>query len=518
MKKPDLSKLPHEPGCYLYKDSRGTIIYIGKAKDLKNRVSSYFNKIHEIERTNVLVKNIVDFDFIVTSNEVEALLLENNLIKKYNPKYNIDLRDSKRYAFIEKTYEKFPRFRVARTNKVKGKIFGPFVSAKMRDDVLDTINRTFKLRTCNHLPKRGCLRYSIGLCSAPCVGKIEEDEYLGAIKSAEMVLKGKVNDLLSIVDKKMKKASKDDNFEKAIEYRDIKESLLRLNDKQKVERQKKFDEDVVNYEVRDGIVYLLVFNIYKGTLHDKQEFVFDYYDGFFEDFLSRFYSEQKIPKKIVLSESVSDSLIGYLCKVANKRIEVTVPQKGDLKQLMKLVKKNIEISFFYDLGRLEELQKGLKLSSLPYVIECFDISHLSGTSIVASMVQFRNGKSDKSNYRRFKLKTVFDNDDFASMREVVRRRYSKLKKDGEAFPDLIVVDGGLGQLNSALGVLEELGVKIPIVSLAKRLEEVYVPGKDETIKLNRKNKGRLLLQAIRDEAHRFAIGYNRLLRKKSLFN
>ncbi len=517
MVKINLSKIPHEPGCYLYKDNNENIIYVGKAKDLKKRVSSYFNKKHEIERTNVLVSKIEDIDFIVTSNEVEALLLENNLIKKYTPKYNVDLRDSKRYAFIEKTNEKFPRFKIARTNKVKGKLFGPFVSAKVRDDILETINRTFKLRTCNNLPKKICLRYSIGLCSAPCVGKINEYEYLDSVRNSEMVLRGQIGELQKIVIEKMQLASDEGDFERAIYYRDVKESLLRLHDKQSVERQKKFDEDIINYEVRDEKVYLLVFGIHKGILEEKEEFVFDYYEEFFEDFLGGLYSERKIPKKIILPIKVSRDYEEFLSELGGRSVKCIVPEKGELKSLLELVKKNIEISFFYDLSRVEELKKSLELDDLPYVIECFDISHLSGTNIVASMVQFRNGKPDKNNYRRFKMKTVFDNDDFASMREVIGRRYSGLIKSGESFPDLIVVDGGLGQLNSALGVLEELGIKIPIVSLAKKMEEVYVPGRKETIRLSSKNKGRLLLQAARDEAHRFAIGYNRLLRKKTMF-
>ena len=513
MNKNDLLKLPHSPGCYLYKDKNNTIIYVGKAKDLKKRVSSYFNRKDLDIKTKVLVSKIVEVDFIVTNTEVEAFLLENNLIKKHQPKYNIDLKDSKRYASIEKTNEEYPKFKIARKNYDKGKIFGPFTSAKERDYILETLNKTFKLRTCNHLPKKECLRYHIGFCSAPCINKITKDEYQFRINSAENILQGKTSEIIKIIETKMQDCSKQKNYEKAIECREIINSLKLLKEKQEVERQKKFDEDIINYKIKDNKVYLLLFKIYKGILDEKQEFVFDYSETFFEEFLSAFYSENTIPKKIIVPEIVNENLQDYFSNIAKHKVEIVIPQKGELKELLELVAKNIDISFFNDIQRVEILQKTLGLNQIPTTIECFDISHLSGTKIVASMVQFKNGKPNKSNYRKFKLKTVISNDDFASMREVVYRRYSRLKRENQPMPDLIVIDGGLGQLNCALESLNKLDIKIPIISLAKKLEEIYVPGREETIKLDNKNKGRLLLQAIRDEAHRFAITFNRSLRK-----
>lgn len=509
----NIADLPTNPGCYLYKDKNNKVIYIGKAKNIKKRVNSYFHKKDLDIKTAKLVSNIVEVDFIITNSELDAFLLENNLIKKYKPKYNIDLRDSKRYAYIERTDEKFPRFIIARTNKTKGKAFGPFVSSKERDYILNTINRTFKFRTCKILPKRECLRYNIGICSGPCINKITEEEYMNNVKIAESVLLGNVENIIKDTQVKMKKLSKGKEYEKAIEYREIIHSLNSLKQRQEVERQKKYNEDIINYQIKGNTVYLLLFNIYKGMLNDKQEFVFDYKKDFIEEFLSRYYSENDVPKKIVLPVKISESLEYYINKKAKHKVVIVVPQRGELKSLLELVKKNVEVSFFSNFKKLEILSKELNLNTIPYIIECFDVSHLYGTLIVASMVQFKNGNPEKSNYRKYKIKTIDYNNDFASIKEVIYRRYYKLQKEMLPMPDLIVVDGGLGQLNSALDSLNKLSLKIPIISLAKQLEEIYIPGKKETIKLDNKNQGRLLLQAIRDEAHRFAINYNRSLRK-----
>lgn len=514
----NLSKLPNEPGCYLYKDKNSRVIYVGKAKDLKKRVKSYFNKKNYDSKTKALVENISKVDFIITNNEIEAFLLENNLIKKYKPKYNINLKDSKRYAFIEETNETFPRFRISRVNKSKNKLYGPFVSAKMRDYVLDIVNKTFKLRTCNKLPKRECLRYSIGLCSAPCIKKIKKEDYLKDVQAARKVILGNSEKLIKDYKQQMKKYSDKKEYEKALDFKNKINALEMLNEKQSVEKQKTYNEDIINYMIRNDKVYLLIFNINKGLLENKQEFIFEYHDEFFEEFLNRYYSENNIPTKIILPSEVDESLRVYIQSKVDKKIEFVIPKRGELKKLLELVKKNIEISFFGKLETLKKLKQILKLPQIPYIIECFDISHLSGTNIVASMVQFRNGISSKTNYRRFKLKTVYQNDDFASMREVIKRRYSRLIREKEEFPDLILVDGGKGQLNMTLKVLEELNIKIPTISIAKKFEEIYLPSKEGPIKLHHKNKVRLLLQEIRDEAHRFAINYNRLLRKKSLIS
>ncbi len=517
MKKPQLLQdIPSRPGCYIYKNDAKKVIYVGKAKDLKKRVFSYFSKKNHDSKTLALVSHIKDIDFIVTDNELEALILENNLIKKYKPKYNIDLKDSKSYAFIEKTNETYPRFILSRGGKSGKDLFGPFVSAQNRDYLLELINKTFKIRTCRTLPKRVCLRHAIGLCSAPCIKEISKEDYMEDVESAILVLKGKTRDLIKDLIGKMETASVNQEFERAIAYRNQINGLTMLEEKQKVQRARKYNEDIINYIVRDSKVFLLIFNIHKGMLENKQEFVFNETPRFFEEFLTRYYSENKIPKIIVVPHSQPKLISDFLSIQKKSKVKIVVPQKGDLKNLLDLVYKNVEISFFGDFSRLEELRRVLKMQEIPKTIECFDISHLSGTSGVGSMVQFRNGKPDKSNYRRFKIRSFEGNDDFAGMREVIERRYKKLVKENLELPNLIVVDGGAGQLSSAMNILKKLNLKIPVISLAKKEEEIYIPGEDEPLKLFRKNKARLLLQAIRDEAHRFAINYNRLLRKKSL--
>jgi len=511
-----LDRLPKNPGCYLFKDNLDRIIYIGKAKDLSKRVKSYFQKTHEDEKTKSLVKNISSVDFFVTDSEVEALILENNLIKKHKPKYNIDLKDSKRYAYIRKTSEEFPRFLIARKREGEGKFFGPFVNAASRDNVLETVQKIFKIRTCKRLPKRECLRYSIGLCSAPCTNKISKEDYLKDVKSAEMVLLGKIKDLVKKLNKKMDEFSRRENFELAIFTREKIKALENLLERQKMQRQKEYDEDIINYIVHKDCVYLLLFQSRRGILENKFEFEFEESENLLEEFLLRYYSENEIPKEIILPEEVEKSIRDYFRKISGKKIDITVPKKGAKRDLLELVKKNIEINLFGDADKLKDLREKLSLNETPKIIECFDISHLSGTSTVASMVQFRNAKAYKNNYRRFKIRTVDKIDDFASMKEVVRRRYYRLKKEGGEFPNLILIDGGKGQLSSALGALNELELKIPVISIAKREEEIFVPGKSEAIVLDKKSKALRFLQEVRDEAHRFAIKYNRLLRSKKI--
>lgn len=512
----NLSTLPKNPGCYLFKDNSNSIIYIGKAKNLKKRVSSYFQKKDHDEKTKKLVAQIENFDFIVTRNEVEALVLENNLIKKHKPKYNIDLKDSKKYAYIEITKEDFSRLIIARNKDVNGKLYGPFVSAQTRDYILNFLRRTFKIRTCKNLPKKKCIRYDIGLCSAPCINKISKKEYENDIKSIEEILKGKVSSVIIELEKKMEIASSKKEFEKAIELRNQIYSIKGLKEKQMVERQKKYDEDVINYLVKNEIIYLTIFNVYKGVLENKQEFVFDNSENFFEEFLIRYYNNNSIPKEIIVPVEVDNSLEEYFKKISKKKIKFIIPKKGDKKILLDLVKQNIELSNFSEEKKLVELKNKLNLQEIPNVIECFDISHLSGEEMVGSMVQFRNGAPYNSNYRKFKIKSVEGIDDFASIKEIVYRRYFRLVKEKKELPNLIVVDGGLGQLHYAQKALDELKIKIPTIGLAKREEEIYLPN-GKILRLNKKNIGLLLLIRIRDEAHRFAIKFQRQRRGKKLF-
>jgi len=513
---PNPTKIPHNPGCYIFLDDVKNIIYVGKAKDLKKRVSSYFNRKDLDVKTQAMLAQAKDIDFIITNNEIEALILENNLIKKNTPKYNIDLKDSKRYAYLEIVKEKFPRLLLARKTKSEGKLFGPFTSAQKRDYVKDVLTKNFKIRTCTKFPKKPCLRYHIGICDAPCAGKQSEEKYNENIRAVEMILKGKSNQILKILDKRMRNASNTQDFERSLEFREQIKAIKWLNEKQNMERQKQYNEDIINYIVKKDKIYLMLFNIHEGILENKKDFEFSYIENFLEEFLVQYYSEAVVPKEIILPREIDESIAKFLEKISNQKVIISMPQKGEKKELLELVKKNIEIQFFREKEKLEDLQKKINLEEIPEVIECFDVSHLSGTSSVASMVQFRGAIPDKSNYRRFKLKTIEGIDDFAAMAEVVRRRYYKLVQEKSQLPNLIVIDGGIGQLSYAIKELEKLDVKVPIISLAKKQEEIYIPGKSKPIKLDKKSKGLLLLIAIRDEAHRFAIKYNRLLRSKKL--
>jgi len=512
----DVKSLPISSGCYLFKDESGKIIYIGKAKNIKKRVKSYFQKDNLDSKTQNLVKNIDSVDIIATDNEFEALILENNLVKKHQPKFNIDLKDAKSFAYIQLTKEEFPRVLLVRRRIGIGKYYGPFVSAHERDYILHFLRKTFALRTCKKMPKKPCLRYHIKICDAPCIGLITKEYYARKIDNVKLVLSGKSNKLLKKLDGEMNSASEMLDFEKALMLRNQIASLEHLNEKQKMQRQKKYNEDILNYVIKDGKVYLILFNIFKGTLVNKNEFVFDFHNEFLEEFIVRYYSENSIPKEIILPKSVSDSVIEFLSQKKKSKVKTLVPKHGEKKQLLSLVLKNIDITFFSDTKKIEELKKKLNLHETPTVIECFDISHLSGTSTVGSMVQFRNGKPDKNNYRRFKIRTVEGIDDFSAISEIIRRRYTRLKKYNEEYPNIIVIDGGKGQLSAALKELDKLELKIPIISIAKQFEEIYLPGMSDPICLAKKEKALQFIQEIRDEAHRFAIKYNRLLRKKEL--
>lgn len=512
----NLEKIPSSPGCYFFLDESKKIIYVGKAKDLRKRVTNYFTKKDHDHKTQIMIEQIKGYDFIATNTEVEALILENNLIKKNSPKYNIDLKDSKRYAYLELTNEKFPRLIIARKTKSDGKLYGPFTSGQKRDYIMDFLIKNFKIRTCSVLPKKPCLRYHIGLCDAPCVGLIDEKDYMENIKAAEMVLNGKTHEIIKMLEVKMKEYSKNKNYESAQVIKNKIEALEYLEEKQNMERQKKYDEDVINYVVKQNKVHLILFNVHRGILENKRDFEFDFKDNFFEEFIVQYYSENPIPQEIIVPEEVDNSLEEYLTKIKGKNVKFNVAKKGEKKDLLELVLKNIELNFFIDEEKLVDLQKRLNMQNTPKVIECFDISHLSGTSTVASMVQFRNAKPYKQNYRRFKIRSVSGIDDFASIAEVVRRRYKKLIAENQRMPDLIIIDGGIGQLNFALNELKKLNLKIPIISIAKQFEEIYTPEKEKPLKLDKTTSALKLIQNIRDEAHRFAIKYNRLLRSKEM--
>ena len=510
----DYNTLPHTPGCYLFSDNAGAILYVGKAKDLRKRVASYFTKTDHDAKTSRLVGNIASIDFMVTTTEAEALLLENNLIKRHLPKYNIDLKDAKRYAFIEMTKEEYPRIGIARRTSDGAQYFGPFVSAAERDAVLKVVKRIFTLRSCRKLPKRACLRYHLQSCSAPCIGAVSAEDYRKHAENAAMFLRGKGTELARQLKAEMEEQSARQEFERALILRNQIRAIERLSERQQVEKVRKADEDVIAYRKAEGTVYLMVFSFEKGRLVQKQEFSFEAGEDFLEEFLVQFYADRVPPAGIILPEPAGEAIGAYLAERRGRPVTVTVPKAGDKKKLVDLVLANIDHIFLSDELKTGELKDSLSLPHSPSVIECFDISHLSGTSMVGSMVQFRNGKPDKKNYRRFQIRTVEGIDDFAAIGEVVKRRYTRLKEENAKFPDLIVIDGGRGQLSSAHDVLAGLSLDIPVIALAKREEEIY--RKDEILPLRLDPRGLALryLQEIRDEAHRFAVTYHKLLRSR----
>jgi len=513
----DPATLPDDPGCYLFSDGAGAIIYIGKAKNLRKRVTRYFQKTDHDPKTRNLIARIASVSIMMTNTETEALLLENNLIKKHQPRYNIDLKDAKRFAYIELTREPFPRIGFARrTSTADATYFGPFVSATERDALLRVIKRVFRLRSCRKLPKRACLRYHMKSCSAPCIGVISEEDYHTQVERAATLLKGKGGELLTSLRSEMAEYSASQDFERAILLRNQIGAIEHLTERQHVERPKETDQDVIAYTIADDTVFLMVFSVEKGLLSGKQEYSFDNREDFFEEFLVQYYADRTPPAELILPHEVDEALSGYLAEQKGRNVLVTVPKIGEKKKLLELVEKNIGQAFLKNELKVKDLQAALDLPDPPEVIECFDISHLSGTSMVGSMVQFRNGVPDKKNYRRFKIRTIEGIDDFASIAEIVKRRYHRLLEENTDLPDLIIIDGGKGQLSAARDVLQGLDLAIPVIAIAKREEEVYVPGEMLPRKFDPKGMALRYIQEIRDEAHRFAIAYHKLLRGKKM--
>lgn len=514
MQENDLEKIPHEPGCYLYKDREGRVIYVGKAKDLRKRVSSYFKKNGLDPKTECLVENISSIDYIITSNEKEALILENNLIKKHLPKYNIDLRDSKRYAYIMLTKEDFPRLVIARRKSEDGNYYGPFTSAEKRDALMRMSNNILRMRTCKKIPKKPCLRAHMGSCTAPCAGRITKEQYGLQVEDVKKLLSGKNRELSSDLRRRMAEAAKNREYESAKALRDQIAGVEFLQERQNMETDRKYDQDIINYVVDGPLVHLAVFNAERGILSGKDEYDFDYRPDFLEEFILQYYDSGSIPKEILVPEEAGDALASYLTEKRGAPVKIIVPQKGEKKDLLDLVKKNVEKLYKEDELNLQDLREKLGLEKNPRIIECFDISHIQGADSVGSMVRFLDGKPDKGNYRRFKIKTIEGIDDPAMIAEVVGRRYKRLLEEKKELPDLIVIDGGRTQLSAAYKELKNLGLRIPVIGLAKRLEELYFPGLAEPQRIDHKTRALKLLQRVRDEAHRFAVKYHRLLRKK----
>jgi len=512
----DTTHIPEEPGSYLFLDESGTVIYVGKAKNLRKRVQSYFTKKGLDPKTAVLVDAIRSVDFIATANETEAFILENTLIKRHQPKYNIDLKDAKSYAFIHISGDPFPRIGIARKAGAEGKYFGPFVSARERDRLLAMVKKIFGLRSCRRLPKRACLRYHINTCPAPCIGEITEEAYAERVRQAEEVLKGRTKELICDLKARMERLSRNCEFESAITIRETITALEHLSGRRMAARRKDSEGDVIQYRITGGEVFLLLFHQRNGTLVEKEEFRFNDTPGFLSEFLVQYYSDHEVPGEVILPEPVDDAIAGYLAELRGKQVTITVPKQGAKRELLELAAKNVDLTWFSGVERVKALRRTLRLAADPEVIECFDISHLSGTAAVGGMVRFVGGKPDKRGYRRFSLKRAVGGDDPDSIREVVSRRYSRLVAEDGEMPDLIVIDGGKAQLFAAYAELKKLDLDIPVIAIAKREEEIYLPKLPYPLPVPADDPASLLIQEIRDEAHRFAVSYNRIKRRKKV--
>lgn len=546
--KESLKLLPSLPGCYIYYNKDNEIIYVGKAKILKRRVKSYFTKKHDSVKVQVLVSQIDRLEYIITNTEVEALILESHLIKKHKPKYNILLKDDKKYPYFLVTDEDFPRISIVRKknmNPEKGRYYGPYTDIRAMHSTLDFLKKIFPLKQCK-TPKfkdRPCLYYQIGRCLAPCQNLVTSEEYKAVVHQAELFLSGKQSELMKQLMEQIQKYSDSLQFEKAARLRDSYLDLKKTLEKQKVVYENtKLNEDIIALAADEGIFAIVILMVREGRLIDKKDFVFDVEEEdrteFFATFFKEYYSTLTLgyPDKIVSNEleAVGEKALyeEWLEILAQKKVKISYGKSAQGKELQMLADKNADVVLqnakitkmskirddFNEIGSY--LAEKLNLKNFPHRMECYDISHIQGTNTVASMVTFINGVKKKSEYRKFKVKSTEGKpDDFLSMKEVLTRRLTRLGEEKWEKPDLIIIDGGKGQLSSVMEIIKELGVKdIDVVSLAKRNEEVFLPNKSTPVILPRNSSALFLFQRIRDEAHRFAITYHRQLRSKSMKN
>ena len=528
-----LELLPDSPGCYIHKDKNGTIIYVGKAKNLKNRVRSYFRGSHDT-KTEHLVSEIDDFEFIVTESNTEALLLEINLIQENMPKYNIRLKDGKSYPFIKITNEKYPRLLITReVKKDNAQYFGPYSDVGAANEIKQLLDRIFPFRKCTVMPNKVCLYYHIHQCLAPCVFDVDPKIYKEMSEDVSKFLNGGEDKIIHELEDKMNTAAANLEFEKAGEYRDLIKSVGLLRTKQSVINNDLKDRDIFGYATLNGWMCVQVFFVRQGKLIERDVNMFPYYNDADEDFLTyigQFYQEDNhfIPKEIFIPQNIDENSVKILTNT-----KVIQPSRGEKKKLVNLATKNAEVSLKqkFDLaeknvektqGAVENLGNILGIPK-PVRIEAFDNSNTMGTNPVSAMVVFVNGKPSKKDYRKYKIKTVTGPDDYASMKEVIDRRYSRVIKDNLPLPDLIVIDGGEGQVNAAREVLYgKLGLDIPIAGLAKndkhQTHDILFGDPLEVIPLSRQSQEFFLLQRIQDEVHRFAISFHRQLRSKNSFS
>lgn len=531
--KSKLELLPTSPGCYIHKDKNGTIIYVGKAKNLRNRVRSYFRGSHDT-KTEALVSEIVDFEFIVTESNIEALLLEINLIKENKPKYNIMLKDDKSYPFIKITNERYPRLIITRQVKKDGGLyFGPYPDVGAANEIKRLLDRIFPFRKCTNPPSKVCFYYHIGQCMAHTICKKDETYFKSMAQEVSDFLKGQDNKIIDELKGKMAAAAQTMEFERAAEYRDLIQAIGTLRTKQRVMAKDLQNRDVFGYYVDKGWMCVQVFFVRQGKLIERDVNLFPYFNDPDEDFLTyvgQFYQEKShlVPNEVLIPQDIDEEAVKALVDT-----KILKPQRGEKKQLVNLAIKNARVSLEQKFnlleksvektqGAIENLGRLLQIPT-PVRIESFDNSNIMGTSPVSAIVVFVNGKPSKKDYRKYKIKTVVGPDDYASMREVIRRRYGRVQREALTPPDLIVIDGGQGQVNIAKQVIqEELGLDIPIAGLQKndkhQTHELLFGDPLEVVDLSRNSQEFFLLQRIQDEVHRFAITFHRQLRSKNSFS
>ncbi|MGB2698085.1 MAG: excinuclease ABC subunit UvrC, partial [Candidatus Zixiibacteriota bacterium] len=540
--KAKLKSLPKKPGVYMMKDSRGRIIYVGKAKSLKNRVRSYFqDSLPPDPKQKALIKKISDFDLLVADSEMEALILESNLIKEHKPRYNVNLKDDKRYPYLKVTVdEDFPRILVVRrVKKDKAKYFGPYTNVRGMRQTLRLLRRIFQVRSCNFaLPSKKkhklCLDYHIKRCQGPCEGLVKKDEYRGMIKDVCLFLSGKNTELIKELKRKMEKTAEAERYEEAARIRDQIKFLESVMHRQKVVETEKKDRDIIALSQEGKDVSVAALQIREGVMIGRQNFhvlasTKISQGEILSNFLRRYYMHSPIiPQQIILPSDPNDRKMiqKWLKQKREANVEFVTPKKGKKYKLLEMAQKNAKLLLDELLLQKKErekkipepvatLKKDLYLEKAPREIAGIDISNIGGKDAVGSLVYFSDGKPKKSEYKRFRIKTVATQDDFAMISEVVKRYYGSLIESRKSFPDLVLIDGGKGQLSLALQALNSLGIKDQkIMALAKRIDEIFLPGKPDPLMIKKDSSSLKLLKRVRDEAHRFAISYHKLLRKK----
>ena len=542
---PTLDSVPTSPGVYFFSDTKGKILYIGKAKNLKNRVRSYFQKNkYQTPKNQSMVKRVSDIEWIITSNEVEAIFTEANLIKQHQPKYNVDLKDGKSFPFIRITNEPFPQvFLTRKIVKDGSRYFGPYTDVNHLRAVLKMIHHVYQIRSCTFKLDRKtiedkkvslCLDYHIKKCGGPCEGLVSEKEYDKMIATVTSFLHGKTSDTERFLLREMNRGSDEQRFEDAARVRDQLESVQRFKNRQRKVAVDFSDRDIFSLAHEEEIGVVVIVRVRGGRFFSREKIYLRQVrspEEALESVITRFYLDSfDIPREIALPFAVpnEDTIYLWLSEKRERALKIKYPQRGEKARELRVAHQNAKLLLGewilkkkkrreYIPNSLKQLQDDLQLKAPPRTIEAFDISHLGGTNTVASMVYFKDGKPVKKNYRKYNIKTITGIDDFASVREVVIRRYKRLLKEKSSLPDLILIDGGKGQLSMAVSALRQLGIAyVPVIGLAKRLEEVFLPGQSEPQSISKSSPGLLLLRRVRDEAHRFAVSFQRQKRSKSV--